>query len=31
MLPPYWKLGWAGLGAVAKMGTGVPCPYGEGG
>src|SRR5258707_8372902 len=31
VLRPYWELCWGGLGAVAKTGTGVPCPYGEGG
>src|SRR5258708_19939339 len=36
VLRPYWELCAGGLflgrpGAVAKTGTGVPCPYGEGG
>ncbi len=36
MLRPYWELCAGGLfwrrpGVVAKTGTGVPCPYGEGG
>src|SRR5712672_4582214 len=36
MLRPFWELCagalfWGGPGAVAKAGTGVPCPYGEGG
>src|SRR6266850_4258651 len=36
MLRPYWELCAGGLfwgrpGAIAKTGTGVPCPYGEGG
>src|SRR5712672_4383135 len=36
MLRPYWELCagelfWGRPGAVAKTGTGVPCPYGEGG
>ena len=36
MLRPYWELCagelfWSRSGAVAKTGTGVPCPYGEGG
>src|SRR6267142_2212856 len=36
VLRPYWELCAGGLfwgrpGAIAKTGTGVPCPYGEGG
>jgi len=36
VLRPYWELCagellWGRPGAVAKTGTGVPCPYGEGG